>query len=75
MSALNNATGNTSGNNSTAGLNFHSLNQEYQIQFNRINRIMMPTTTDAGLNSGKSMPSANSASYSYNNSGAAQAHS
>jgi len=24
-------------NNSQIGLNFHSLNQEYQIQFNRIN--------------------------------------
>ena len=50
-------------NNSSVGLNFHSLNQEYQIQFNRINRIMVPT--EGGLNSGKSMPSANSTQFSY----------
>ena len=51
---------NQTANNSQVGLNFHSLNQEYQIQFNRINKIMMP---DGGLNSGKSMPSANSSSF------------
>ena len=57
---------NTSAQNSTNGLNFHSLNQEYQIQFNRINRIMMPAGGEGGMNSGKSNPSTNSASISYN---------